>query len=439
MTSNPGLQRFPERAIRLALSAGFLLVILLLGATAVVAVGHSSRIRRSVTEITRDQLVISRLVHDIQQGENAMVQLLIKGTRQDLTAPERQQLLERLDEIRRQGTLLQAESQDLPDRGLWTRFNDGVARFTDSAHRIHSLPTPHPPELLDTLFRAHEEILSLADSIVDASFHRLTEIEQDIDLQSKELGDSSIFLLGLSVGLSILCALVTMLLVGRSIRVMRWQTDELNRVSRHMLQTQEEAARRFSHELHDELGQSLAALRSNLTQEGHKDPQAVRTDCLMLVDESIRNVRELSQLLRPVILDDLGLQAGLRWLALKSSERLGIRVGFESNGDERLPEEVETHLFRICQEALTNIARHSGASEASIRLEMNPGSVVLMVEDDGRGLPDPTQWALPQSGLGMTSMRARARMLGGELEVLQRQPSGLRLRVEIPRTVPGEG
>jgi signal transduction histidine kinase len=159
----------------------------------------------------------------------------------------------------------------------------------------------------------------------------------------------------------------------------------------------------------------------------------------MLVDESIRNVRELSQLLRPVILDDLGLQAGLRWLALKSSERLGIRVGFESNGDERLSEEVETHLFRICQEALTNIARHSGASEASIRFDMNPGSVVLTVEDDGRGLPDPTQWALPQSGLGMTSMRARARMLGGELEVLQRQPRGLRLRVEIPRTVPGEG
>lgn len=182
-----------------------------------------------------------------------------------------------------------------------------------------------------------------------------------------------------------------MLLVGRSIRVMRWLTDELNRVSRHMLQTQEEAARRFSHELQDELGQSLAALRSNLTQEGYKDPAAVRTDCLVLVDESIRNVRELWQLLRPVILDDLGLRAGLRWLALKSSERPGIRVGFQSNGEGRLPEEVETHLFRICQEALTNIARHSGASEASIQFEVSSGSVVLTVEDDGRGLPDPTQ------------------------------------------------
>lgn len=437
MSPTQGLQRFPERAIRLALVAGFFLVILLLGAAASVAVRHSSRIRRSVTEITRDQLVISRLVHDIQQGENAMVQLLIKGTRQDLTPTERQQLLQRLDEIRRQGTLLQAESRDLPDSALWTRFNSGVARFTESAHRIHSLPPPHPPGLLDDLFAAHEEILSLADSIVDASFHRLTEIEQDIDLQSKELGDSSIFLLGLSVGLSILCAIVTLLLVGRSIRVMRWQTDELNRVSRHMLQTQEEAARRFSHELHDELGQSLAALRSNLTQEGHKDPVAVRSDCLMLVDESIRNVRELSQLLRPVILDDLGLQAGLRWLALKSSERLGIEVRFRCDGEERLPEEVETHLFRICQEALTNIARHSGAAEASIRFEMTPGSVVLTVEDDGRGLPDPRQWAYPQSGLGMTSMRARARMLGGELGVLPRHPKGLRLRVEIPRKDPG--
>ncbi|MBM3900990.1 MAG: hypothetical protein FJ379_02695 [Verrucomicrobia bacterium] len=73
MTSTPGLKRFPERAVRLALSAGFLLVILLLGATAIVAVRQSGRIRRSVIEITRDQLVISRLVHDIQQGENAIV------------------------------------------------------------------------------------------------------------------------------------------------------------------------------------------------------------------------------------------------------------------------------------------------------------------------------------------------------------------------------
>lgn len=101
MTSTPDLQRFPERAIRLTLSEGFLLVILLLSATAIVAVRQSGRIRRSVVEITRDQLVISRLVHDIQQGENAMVQLLIKGTQQDLTPAERQQLLQHLDEILR--------------------------------------------------------------------------------------------------------------------------------------------------------------------------------------------------------------------------------------------------------------------------------------------------------------------------------------------------
>ena len=112
-------------------------------------------------------------------------------------------------------------------------------------------------------------------------------------------------MLGASLLLAITCAGTTILFVRQSIERLKWQSSELDRVSWHMLQGQEEAARRFSHELHDELGQSLAAVRSNLTQRRNRDLEMLRDDCLHLVDQSIANVRELSQLLRPVILEVL--------------------------------------------------------------------------------------------------------------------------------------
>ena len=142
---------------------------------------------------------------------------------------------------------------------------------------------------------------------------------------------------------------------------MEWQTAELGRVSFHMLEDQEAAARRFSHELHDELGQSLTAVKTNLSAlaaAGGGDAAetgARLADCLRLVDEAIGNVREMSQLLRPTILDDFGLAAGLRWLCEGFGQRTGIDVACEVPFSGRLPDGAETHLFRIAQEALSLI------------------------------------------------------------------------------------
>jgi signal transduction histidine kinase len=226
------------------------------------------------------------------------------------------------------------------------------------------------------------------------------------------------------------------LIARKSIERMQWQRDELNRVSWHMLQTQEDTARRFSHELHDELGQSLAAVRANLV---HSAPMSEdqRNDCLHLVDESIANVRELSQLLRPVILDDFGLEAGLRWLLDRFGQRSRIDVSFESNLDTPLLPEVETHLFRIAQEALTNIARHSQASSVCCRLWLDEKRLQLWIEDDGIGLTPST--SEQSSSLGLIGMRARARECGGSLELGNRVPRGLCVKILLPRervTVP---
>jgi signal transduction histidine kinase len=168
---------------------------------------------------------------------------------------------------------------------------------------------------------------------------------------------------------------------------MEWQTAELGRVSWHMLEDQEATARRFSHELHDELGQSLTAVKTNLTalDAGGQADRARLADCLHLVEEAIGNVRQMSQLLRPTILDDFGLEAGLRWLVEGFAARTGIEATLESSCSGRLPDETETHLFRIAQEALTNVARHAGAkrvSQTGIQRRGDP-------PDDSRRRPRP--------------------------------------------------
>ncbi len=239
--------------------------------------------------------------------------------------------------------------------------------------------------------------------------------------------------------LAAVCAGLTVQFARRSIHRIQWQSEELSRVSWHMLQTQEEAARRFSHELHDELGQSLAAVRSNLTKGSTHDLDVLRADCLHLVDESISNVRELSQLLRPVILDDFGLDAGLRWVAEKFAQRTRLQVDCDFHCEGRFADETETHLFRIAQEAFTNIARHAEATRVKITLEAGEQTIRLAIEDDGKGLPQEIDDVVQSPSLGMVGMRARARQCGGELNVTHVSPHGVRIEAIVPLRRQPEG
>ncbi len=234
--------------------------------------------------------------------------------------------------------------------------------------------------------------------------------------------------------LALVFAAITIRMTLALTRRMEWQTGELSRVSFHMLEDQEATARRFSHELHDELGQQLTAIKTNLAalesrgDVGHERLQ----DCLRLADEAIGNVRQMSQLLHPTILDDFGLEAGLRWLAEGFTARTGIAVEVESNHAERLPDEIETHLFRIAQEALTNVARHSGARRVVMKLESAGGEIRLGIRDDGRGLaPQPAD----VHGMGMIGMRARARSAGGDVDISSAPGGGVLIEVRAPLAI----
>jgi signal transduction histidine kinase len=259
-----------------------------------------------------------------------------------------------------------------------------------------------------------------------------------VDRRSSRLLTVSFLFAAPSVLLALVFAGITVHLVSQLTREMEWQTAELGRVSWHMLEDQEATARRFSHELHDELGQSLTAVKTNLNalDAGGKLDHARLEDCLHVVDEAIGNVRQMSQLLRPTILDDFGLEAGLRWLVEGFAARTGIEATLESSYSGRLPDETETHLFRIAQEGLTNVARHSGAKHVEIKLESGGDAIRLKIRDDGRGLSELSTTEAQHAGrlgrLGMIGMHARARSAGGDVTVRSRKGEGVLIEVQIP-------
>ncbi len=148
-------------------------------------------------------------------------------------------------------------------------------------------------------------------------------------------------------------------------------------------------------------------------------------------------MRELSQLLDPVFLDDFGLDAGLRWLTDGFAQRTGIRTTYASTFTSRLDSSVETHLFRIAQEALTNIARHSRATRATVELHpIEKGMLRLSIEDNGQGLVDSDEGK--HTSLGLTGMRARAQEIHGSIRMSRPEDGGLRIEVDVPLEVTTE-
>jgi signal transduction histidine kinase len=259
---------------------------------------------------------------------------------------------------------------------------------------------------------------------------RGTELEAQIENQSELLIRELGLILGGCLLLAVGCSVAVVWVMTRTLSHLDWQTAELDRVSWHMLEDQERTARRFSHEMHDELGQALTGLKG---MAKHWTPQQFengRKEFVQLLDNALGGVRELSQLLRPVILDDFGLDAGLRWLCSRFSERTGIAIDYRSTFSGRLLDTLETHLFRITQEALTNVARHSGATHVTVSLDALGSAICLQIEDNGRGLVSEDLKEHPS--LGMVGMRARARHVGGVLRVERPDVGGLRIKVEAP-------
>jgi signal transduction histidine kinase len=412
------------------LIAGFLLVILLLTGAAAVSVQSFRSIKQSVADIVGAELVATRVIDGIQHEQAALSAVFLKLSRAPVGA-DRQEVLADLDASDRRMDQIDAAVSGTPEEPLWDEFQDSTAAFSAEARRLLSLEKP-PTLLSRDLFRRHQEALSIVAKLAALIDQNTASARKQIDSRSAQLIERMVVLLGACILLALLCAVLTVRMVLGLFQRMERQTSELSRVSWHLLENQETAARRFSHELHDELGQSLTAVKANLhaleMQAGGAGGGRIQ-DCADLVDQAIRNVRELSQLLHPTILDDFGLDAAIHWLVEGFTQRTGIEVEYQPQFHGRLADETATHLYRICQEALTNIARHSAASSVRIELRESAGKVALTVSDNGKGLPPEGPG---ERGLGLIGIRARAASAGGEAVFRSSRGQGLTIEVEVP-------
>ena len=214
---------------------------------------------------------------------------------------------------------------------------------------------------------------------------------------------------------------------------------ELRRLSSILISTQDEERRRIARDLHDGLGQDLTAAKIMLegVLQGAQILEANKqtaTDLRVLIDRMIQEVRNISHLLHPPMLDEIGLSFALAWYLDGFAKRSGISASLDATPTDfpRLPSELETAIFRVVQEALTNIFRHAQARHAWVQLSKRENEILLRVRDDGKGVSEDTIGLRPGSvGVGIAGMKQRVKELGGDLRLRQAHP-GTILEVTIP-------
>ena len=232
---------------------------------------------------------------------------------------------------------------------------------------------------------------------------------------------------------------------ARDITERKLAEEELNRsksqlrsLAAHMEDVRERERTQIARDIHDNLAQLLTALKIDLTQLAGRvpgaDPRSAESlqGMIRLVDEATDSVHRVSMQLRPVMLDDLGLAAAVEWHVREFEKRTGLAVVLEMDPQEaiQLDRGRSTALYRILQEALTNVIRHAGASSVAIRLEQRPEEVVLRIADDGRGITK--EQLAGNRAFGLIGMRERVYAFNGSIEIAPRQTAGTAITVRLP-------
>ena len=236
--------------------------------------------------------------------------------------------------------------------------------------------------------------------------------------------------------------------LARDITEERKLRDNLQFYLRQVLQAQEEERKRLARELHDDASQQILLLTHGIDNIAYKSEryslQELRNELGKLYElsqQTYQNIKHYAQALRPSILDDLGLVAAIKWLAEETHKISGIEVQVKIDSIPLLPAETQLVLFRIIQESLSNIHRHSGASEANITVECQGAEIRVTVSDNGRGFKLPPQLSefAGQGKLGLTGMMERAQLIGGEVKVSSQVDEGTTIIVKAPTRLYNQG
>lgn len=414
----------PAVRFLLVLIAGFALLLGLLGVSVWVGVRAIRSTELTATRLVEEQRATLRLIEDIQQEQDSLSDIFY-SLAVDQGVENRTDALKSLRNLEStiRLTLTAGESSAHPE--YWNDVGSAVNVFIAEGRQI--IESGKRPG--GSFFRSHENLISTLGRLAAQNFDAAAVAEKRQAQTAGELVSSSLFFLSAALSLAVLGAILTVWIVTRMYRRLQWQTLELAHLSSRTMADQEKTARRFSRELHDEFGQVLSAIEAGLVSmfKARKYDHARMEDSLKMIKAAIGNARDLSQLLRPTVLDDFGLDASLRWLAEGFSQRTGIHVEYVSAGVPRIGGEEETHLFRIAQEALTNVSRHAQATYVRMELEQAGDALSLTVSDNGQGFSG----SKTQTGLGLVGMRARSRASDGTLTVSSSPGKGVTIKAEV--------
>ncbi len=314
-----------------------------------------------------------------------------------------------------------------------------VKQFWDAVDRMFAMAAggqeAEARSLIRLSLQARQEALSTA---VARLLVQNNETEQEAAARIREVYSGAERNLYLFVGAMLILILFTSLyLVQYNRRLFREESalsERRSELARQLISMQESAFRSISRELHDDFGQILTAIGTMLQRTSRRlaqDPDSVRSDLREvqeIVQSTLEKVRTLSHALHPVILDEIGLESALDQYLPAFEKQTGIAIQFEKSGTGReLDRGVTIHLYRVMQEALNNVAKHSKSKRASVRLRYLPESVELEVEDEGVGFD-----ASDGQGMGLISMRERAELVKGRLEIEGRGREGAKIRLSVP-------
>jgi signal transduction histidine kinase len=339
-------------------------------------------------------------------------------------------------------------SNTLDEEVLVKRLGDLLNQHWQQLSLAMSSPSAGNPRAAsfynDQILPLRTSVIEITTQLEDIDAMQEASTEAQMQNQFESLGARLSSALSLGLGAALLLGAGCFLYIfrierqnSRRYREVLKARGALEQLSARLVDAQENERRTISRELHDQVGQTLNALlvdAANLSKRIQAD-DAVSLRYLdnirNFADSSVNSIRDIALLLRPSMLDDLGLIPALEWQGREVSRRSGIKVTVTAeNVPDALPDEMRTCIFRIVQEALHNVARHSGAKSAIVTVRQDDRSLFLSVEDDGSGF-DPER----MRGMGMLGMEERVRQLGGHFEARSASGKGTALRVTLPLPV----
>jgi len=430
---------------RAAMISGFCALLVLMAVLSFDSINALHELEGSSARVRQDYLNRERTLREIRFSLYESGNLLREYALVKLDPTIRESYLAQLHDMRAHtDAALDSSFRSLPpaQKGPFQKLANELASYWLVADRIFSgdTGTHNDLPLRQAALAQRATVLSLTGEVSDVNELEFRQAEQEISSVFAQSRHRLRMVTVFAFGFGLLLAASTIVYVSRleqeaeakyneSLRSQR----ELKELSKRLVDAQENERRAISRDLHDQIGQSLTALLMDVQNLAENSPpagvfRASLQKVKNLAENCVNEVRNMALLLRPSMLDDLGLIAALEWQGREVSKRTGLVVDvIDDHFADNLPENYKTCVYRVVQEALNNCAKHARARHVHIRVQEDARRFVLSIEDDGIGF-DP----LRQRGLGFLGMHERVTRLGGTLRVDSSPGAGARLRVELP-------